>query len=113
MDTIRLMFYHSHLDLPSFDTPDEAKNSEYVQMPNMFPQGYAVVFELNGKYAVYVHNEDRYYSSCLPAEANALAGGWWNKGIPVMWTQIGTISTEELNLLKEHGLEHTVDEPED
>lgn len=111
-ETIRLNFYQAHLDLPAYKTPQDAQVNEFVQSPNMFPRGYAVLFELNGLYAVYIHPEDRYYSSYLPDKAKVLAGGWWEKGKAVEWQQIGKFSLEERRLAAEHGYTPLLDELE-
>lgn len=98
--TIRIRFYNDFQDVEAFQTVDAAKQSIPVAHNQHSYRGYAVLFQYEGQYGVYIHPEDRYYSSYLPFGSNALFGGWWEKGKAVAeWEQIGNISQGERDLL--------------
>lgn len=109
-DTIRLEFYKDFCDLPAYDTLEAAmKDVPQSRFPYNY-SGYAVLFELHGKYAVYVHNEDRYWSSYLPFDAKPKLGGWCGTGKPIAeWESIGKYSDEERRLIEEYGLPGLLD----
>jgi hypothetical protein len=82
-NTITLKFYTRSVNIPAFETVEEAQNTEpYVRYANWeMTYGYAVLFRLGELYAIYVHNADRYYQSYLPSHARVLYAGWWKKAI--------------------------------
>lgn len=109
MAVIRIEFYRSFLDVPAFNDLETAKAALPAHQDPFRRTGYAVLFQLKAQYAVYIHNEDRYYSSYLPSEAKFLYGGEWKRGQPVDWKPISDISQAEIDILKEAGLENVVD----
>ena len=111
MDTIRIEFYKDFWDLPAYDTVEAAmRNIPKSRHPYNY-NGYAVLFELDGKYAVYVHNEDRYWSSYLPLKAKPKLGGWCTTGEPIQeWQPIGMYSQVERDLFIKNGLTFLLDE---
>ena len=67
--------------------------------------GFAVLFEIVGLFAVYVHSEDRYYSSFIPSMAKVHYTGWWQKGCPIEWAaQKSNLSGDEIDTLRSFGL---------
>lgn len=101
MGTIRINFYQDFIDIPAYETIHEAMNSTPPTRDQWKTNGYAVLFELGGQYAVYLHNEDRYYSSYIPQGSHAVFGGWWKKGNPIKWEPISNLSAEEQRLMDE------------
>ena len=86
------------LSVPAFDTIEEAMNAEPIPNELLLP-GYAVLFELHGKYAVYVHREARYYGEYLPRGSKVLFGSKHRIGEPMNWEPKGNVSDEEYNLI--------------
>jgi hypothetical protein len=100
MNTITLHFYQRSVDIPAFQTLDEALQSEPVNIINGW-RGYLVAFEVGGLYGVYMHNEDKYYKSFLPHDAKVLRGGWWEPGKTTEWKVIGGLDHESKRILSD------------
>lgn len=105
--TIDLRFYQKRVKIPAFRTIEEALNAEPVSDYGGYGRqknGFAVAFELDGLYAVYVHHEDRYYSSFIPDNAKVRYTGWYMPGKPIEWErQTNNLSRGEQDTLRALG----------
>ncbi len=97
MDTIRIQYRDTFDELETFDTMRQAMMCEPVS--NVYNRGYAVLFTINERFAVYIAYEDRYYYQFLPKGSQCLLGGLWEKYKTIDWKPIENMSEAERKLL--------------
>lgn len=97
MDIIRIQYHDDFDELETFVTIEQAKLCEPVS--RVYNRGFAVLFQHEDKFAVYVAYEDRYYYQFLPKGSKVLFGGSWEKHKVVDWQPIRNMSKSEHELL--------------